>query len=169
MAPKPAGKNILFCTDFSEHADTAFTHAIEQAKKLEAKLHLFHVLLPLKPCGSSEDEKNGASPSDGSIDHSEHNLIQQSIGALKHKYGDILAQSLIEYAVVAKVGSPDVEIIDYANRHDIDMIILGALGIAEKERVTRIRTAANVSKFAPCQVIVIQKNIQPQDAGNRFS
>jgi len=38
------------------------------------------------------------------------------------------------------------------------MIILGALGIPEKDRATRIRTAANVSKFAPCQVIVIQNN-----------
>ena len=40
------------------------------------------------------------------------------------------------------------------------MIILGALGIPEKDRATRVRTAANVSKFAPCQVVVIQKNIQ---------
>ena len=41
------------------------------------------------------------------------------------------------------------------------MIILGALGIPEKDRATRVRTAANVSKFAPCQVIVIQKNSGP--------
>ena len=40
------------------------------------------------------------------------------------------------------------------------MIIMGALGIPEKDRATRIRTAANVSKFAPGQVVVIQKNIQ---------
>ena len=32
--------NILFCTDFSEHADTAFDHAMDQAKKYNAKLHL---------------------------------------------------------------------------------------------------------------------------------
>ena len=41
------------------------------------------------------------------------------------------------------------------------MIILGALGIPEKDRATRVRTAANVSKYAPCEVVVIQKRIQP--------
>jgi nucleotide-binding universal stress UspA family protein len=76
----------------------------------------------------------------------------------------MLRTALKDYEIIAKIGSPDVEIINYANENNIDMIILGALGIPEKERVTRIRTAANVSKFAPCQVMVIQKNIQ-QDIG----
>ncbi len=46
--------NILFCTDFSEHADTAFDHAMDQAKKYSAKLHLFHVIMPTDPCGRSK-------------------------------------------------------------------------------------------------------------------
>jgi nucleotide-binding universal stress UspA family protein len=73
----------------------------------------------------------------------------------------MLKSTLEDYEIMAVVGSPDVEIIKYANGNNIDMIILGALGIPEKERVTRIRTAANVSKFAPCQVMVIQKMTQP--------
>ena len=36
-------ENILFCTDFSEDANIAFLHALDLAKKYNAKLHLIHV------------------------------------------------------------------------------------------------------------------------------
>ena len=78
--------NILFCTDFSEHANTAFDHAMDQAKKYQAKLHLFHVIMPADPCGRS----NGMNSSDAAdlpaTAESEDDLLQQAIGALKLKY-----------------------------------------------------------------------------------
>ncbi len=154
-------KNILFCTDFSEHANTAFDHAMDQAKKYNAKLHIFNVLMPPDPCGYS----NAAKPSDADESNrsadTEGDLVQQTIGALKLKYSETLNHSIQDVQFIVKVGSPDVEVIKYAKQNDIDMIILGALGIPEKDRATRVRTAANVSKFAPCQVIVIQKNSGP--------
>jgi len=157
----PKNINLLFCTDFSEHANTAFDHALDQAQKYNAKLHIFHVIMPANPCGNSDNGKsptqNNSSPSTEPKD----DLVQQAIGALKLKYLDALNHTKVNYEVVVKLGSPDVEVVKYAKRNHIDMIIMGALGIPEKDRVTRIRTAANVSKFAPCQVTVIQKNIQP--------
>ena len=54
----PKNVNILFCTDFSEHANTAFDHAMDQAKKYNAKLHLFHVIMPVDPCGRSSSMKS---------------------------------------------------------------------------------------------------------------
>ncbi len=160
MAEPAPRKHILFCTDFSEHAEAAFIHAVDQARKLSAKLHLLHVLLPLSPCDGKKAGRAGAS---GADENAERDQVQQRIGALKVKYGELLASAVPEHEFVVKVGSPDVEIVDYAERMRVEMIILGALGIPEKERVTRIRTAANVSKFAPCQVIVIQKNLSRRD------
>jgi nucleotide-binding universal stress UspA family protein len=153
--------NILFCTDFSEHANTAFDHAMDQAKKYDAKLHLFHVIMPTDPCGQSNSMKSPAPADSPGPAESEDDLVQQAIGALKLKYSELLNDSIRGYEYVVKMGSPDVEVVQYAKQNDIDMIIMGALGIPEKDRVTRIRTAANVSKFAPCQVVVIQKNVQP--------
>ena len=154
-------RNILFCTDFSEHADTAFDHAMDQAKKYKARLHIFHVIMPSDPCGYNiVHEKSPPDDADGSAD-SDEDLAQQAIGALKLKYLDLLNDSVPDYDFIVKIGSPDVEVIDYATRNNIDMIILGALGIPEKDRATRVRTAANVSKYAPCEVVVIQKRIQP--------
>jgi nucleotide-binding universal stress UspA family protein len=153
--------DILFCTDFSEHADTAFDHAMDQAKKYNAKLHLFHVIMPTDPCGHTGTLNAPAPNESDDSSESQENLIQQAIGAMKLKYSELLSDSIRGYEFVVKMGSPDVEVVKYANQNRIDMIIMGALGIPEKERVTRIRTAANVSKFAPCQVIVIQQNVQP--------
>ncbi len=157
----PQNIDILFCTDFSEHADTAFDHAMDQAKKYNAKLHIFHVIMPADPCGNSNAlESTNPAKSSGS-EESEDDLVQQAIGAMKLKYSDSLNSSIKGYEFMVKTGSPDVEVVKYAKQNNIDMIIMGALGIPEKDRATRIRTAANVSKFAPCQVIVIQKHVQP--------
>lgn len=153
-------KNILICTDFSEHANTAFVHAVDWAKKDNAKLHIFNVIMPDDPCGNLVAKRSSDSgDSDDSAANGE-DIIQQTIGALKQKYKDSLNAYLTDFEFVVKIGTPDVEIIKYAKQNRVDMIILGAHGIPEKDRATRVRTAANVSKFAPCQVVVIQKNIQ---------
>jgi nucleotide-binding universal stress UspA family protein len=154
-------KNILFCTDFSEHANTAFDHAMDQAKKYNAKLHLFHVIMPSDPCGYSPMKKSALPDDTNSSVDSEEDLAQQAIGAMKLKYLDLLNDAVHDSEFIVKIGSPDVEVIRYATQNKIDMIILGALGIPEKDRATRVRTAANVSKYAPCEVVVIQKRIQP--------
>jgi nucleotide-binding universal stress UspA family protein len=153
-------KNILICTDFSEHANTAFIHAVDWAKKENARLHIFNVIMPDDPCGNSVAKKppDSDDTADGSANGED--IIQQTIGALKLKYKDSLNAYLKDFEFVVKIGTPDVEIIRYARQNKVDMIILGALGIPEKDRATRVRTAANVSKFAPCQVVVIQKNVQ---------
>ena len=150
--------NILICTDFSKHADTAFIHAMDQARKYKAKLHIFHVIMPSDPCSNTPTEKASNPSNSKESSDSGNDLVQQTIGALKHKYTDILRNNVKEYEFLVKIGTPDVEIVRYARDQKIDVIILGALGIPEKDRATRVRTAANVSKFAPCQVIVIQMN-----------
>jgi len=153
-------KNILICTDSSEHANTAFVHAVDWAKKDNAKLHIFNVIMPDDPCGNLVAKRSSDS---GDAEYSAANgedVIQQTIGALKQKYKDSLNADLTDFEFVVKIGTPDVEIIKYAKQNRVDMIILGALGIPEKDRATRVRTAANVSKFGPCQIVVIQKNIQ---------
>jgi len=145
--------NILFCTDFSEHANTAFLYAFDLAKKYDSFIHMLNVVTPLDPCASLNAENGNGGPEEDTLE----DLTQQSIGALKVSYGSTLkANEIDNYKVIVKIGTPDVEIIQYAKQNAIDIIILGALGRPEVERMTRVRTAANVSKFAPCQVVVIQ-------------
>ena len=75
--------------------------------------------------------------------------------ALKEAYEKKLGD-FGKYRFVVKSGSPDVEIIRYAKNNAIDVIVMGALGKAEQERMLHGSTVANVSKYAHCHVIAIR-------------
>jgi nucleotide-binding universal stress UspA family protein len=49
-----------------------------------------------------------------------------------------------------------VEIIRYAKKHNIDVIVMGALGKSEQDRIEHGSTVANVSKYAHCHVVAIR-------------
>ena len=148
-------KNILYCTDFSEDANIAFLHALDLAKKYGAKLHIFHV-----PHSSysymrhvvnehvPEDSPGGEAFYDEEIEH-------RAREALKKEYEKRLGD-FKNVLFVVKSGSPDVEIIRYAKKNGIDVIVMGALGKAEQDRLIHGSTVANVSKYAHCHVIAIR-------------
>ncbi len=47
-------------------------------------------------------------------------------------------------------------IIRYAKKNNIDVIVMGALGKAEQDRMIHGSTVSNVSKYAHCHVIAIR-------------
>jgi nucleotide-binding universal stress UspA family protein len=150
-----AYKNILFCTDFSEDAHIAFLHALELARKYGAKLHILHV--PHSAYQYSrhvvdEHVKEGAAGGEAFYDKEIEKRAEQ---ALKEQYEKRLAD-FKDYVFVVKNGAPDVEIIRYAKKHDVDVIVMGALGKSELERIEHGSTVANVSKYAHCHVIAIR-------------
>jgi nucleotide-binding universal stress UspA family protein len=82
-------------------------------------------------------------------------LEKQATKALKEQYEEKLSD-FKNYLFVIKSGSPDVEIIRYAKKNGIDVIVMGALGKAEQDRLVHGSTVANVSKYAHCHVIAIR-------------
>jgi len=75
--------------------------------------------------------------------------------ALKEAYEKKLGD-FDNYQYVVRSGSPDVQIIRYAKNNAIDVIVMGALGKAEQDRMVHGSTVANVSKYAHCHVIAIR-------------
>ena len=148
-------KNMLFCTDFSEDANIAFLHAVDMAKKYGAKLHILHI-----PHSSytylrhvvNEHVPEGAPAGEAFFDEK---IEKEAEKALKEEYEGRLGD-FKDYSLVVKIGKPDVEIIRYARKNDIDVIVMGALGKSELERMEHGSTVANVSKYAHCHVIAIR-------------
>jgi len=93
-------RQILFATEFSESSDAAARVAREYARQFGARLHALHVVWP----GADE-----------------------TVPPLLSKLGDYLGA---EGPVVTAVepGAPAVEIVRYAERHGIDLIVLGTHG-----------------------------------------
>jgi nucleotide-binding universal stress UspA family protein len=148
-------KNILFCTDFSEDASIAFLHALDLAKKYGAKLHILHVPHSSYSYARHVVDEHVLEGSPGGEAFYDEELENRAKEALKEEYQKRLGE-FKNYLLVVKDGSPDVEIIRYARKNDIDVIVMGALGKAEQDRMVHGSTVANVSKYAHCHVIAIR-------------
>ncbi|MFC1535100.1 universal stress protein [Thermodesulfobacteriota bacterium] len=148
-------KNILFCTDFSEDANIAFQHALELARKYNARLHILHIphssytyLRQVVDEHVSEEAESGEAFYNEKIEQKAKEALQE---AYEKRFDDFQ-----DYIFVVKNGAPDVEIIRYARKNDIDVIVMGALGKSERDRIEHGSTVANVSKYAHCHVIAIR-------------
>lgn len=155
MATQLKYRNILLCTDYSKDADASFVHAFDQAVKYGATLHILNVIPSVNPCGVQIYEAPMSRKEALKTSENEDEQYRlQALGALKKVYAE-QCRDVLDHRMVVRVGSPDIEIIKYSEENEIDMIIMGTAGRQENKRLTYIRTAANVAKYANCQVINI--------------
>ncbi len=148
-------RNILFCTDFSEDANIAFLHALDMAKRYNSKLHILHIPhSSYSYCKHIVDEHVPDESSAGEAFFNEE-IKKKAKEALKNEYDKRLGD-FNNYIYVVRSGSPDVEIIRYARKNNIDVIVMGALGKSELDRIEHGSTVGNVSKYAHCHVIAIR-------------
>jgi len=148
-------KNILFCTDFSEDANIAFLHALDLAKKHEATLHILHIPHSSYTYSRNVVDEHVPENSLGGESFFNQEIVKKAEEALKAEYGRRLGD-FTNYLLAVKNGSPDIEIIRYAKKNDIDVIVMGALGKSEIDRIEHGSTVAGVSKYAHCHVIAVR-------------
>ena len=148
-------KNILFCTDFSEDANIAFLHALDLAKRHDAKLHILHI--PHSPYTYSKHVVDEHVPenSPGGESFFDEETVKKAEQALKAEYARRLGD-FDNCLFIIKNGSADIEIIRYAKKNEIDVIVMGALGKSEIDRIEHGSTVASVSKYAHCHVIAVR-------------
>lgn len=149
-------KNILFCTDFSEDANIAFLHALNLARKHGAKLHVLHI--PHSPFTYSRhivDENIPEGKGKNGQAFFDEEIVEEAKKALRREYEHRMLD-FEPYEFVVACGAPDIEIVRYARKHGIDLIVMGALGKAVADKPERGSTVARVSKYAHCQVMAIK-------------
>ena len=148
-------KKILFCTDFSEDANIAFLHALDLAKKHQATLHILHI--PHSSYAYMRHVVNEHVPetAEGGEAFFGEKIMKKAEDALRKEYEKRLGD-FKDYILVVKSGSPDIEIIRYAKKNKVDVIVMGALGKSERDRLVHGSTVENVSKYAHCHVIAIR-------------
>jgi nucleotide-binding universal stress UspA family protein len=148
-------KNILFCTDFSEDANIAFVHAMDLARRYKSRLHILHI-----PDASYSYRKHGVNehvPKDVESGETflDEDMEKFATATLEEAYEKKLTD-FDDYIFVVRRGSPDVEIIRYAKKNEIDVIVMGALGQSELDRIVHGSTISNVSRYAHCHVVAIR-------------
>lgn len=149
--------HILFCSDFSDDAHFAFSHAVYQCKTHQAKLHVMHVALSPDTYSGPMIEPVGQEGELPDEPKKIQKVTEQIRLALQLQYEPGLKE-VGNYAFIVRYGSPDVEIIRYAQENEINMIVMGVVGRAGSHRGRLLRTAANVSKYSDCQVVTIGRS-----------
>ncbi len=141
-------ERILFPTDFSEGSTHAMHYAVDLAKHYNAKLYILHVIYDITKATEMY------------IPHVSADLLYKELNewALKEidRYcvEEIKDISDVEKKVVT--GIPYEEIIKFANKEKIGMIVMGSYGRVGLERFFFGSTAEKVVRRAPCPVMAVR-------------
>jgi nucleotide-binding universal stress UspA family protein len=136
-------KRILVAYDFSDYSELALNSALSFAQEYQSELHLLHVLPPFS-VGESEISWYPLGR-EGTYHKAAHRL-QKAVPPEAHLWCEI------KHAV--SEGQPYREILNYAEKNDIDLICLGAHGAGFGMRALFGSNVDRVLRQAPCPVLV---------------
>jgi nucleotide-binding universal stress UspA family protein len=142
-------KRILVATDFSESSQFAMRYAQALAETFHASLHVLHVVEDPVVHGWTSVDFNPDLPS-----------YREVLGnAAKARLDNVLSEADRERfhaELVAKFGSPFVEIVRYAKDQAVDLIVLGTHGRGPVRHMLMGSVAEKVVRKAPCPVLTVR-------------
>jgi len=149
MREYPKYKKVLFCTDFSENSDYAFDFAFGIAKRDEGLLYILHVL-PDNPHQAFAERYIGKEDLE---------KIRKSIGEdLYNKYREHYVEKIeneIKFEIVTKSGRGEKEILKFAKKENVDIIVMGTHGKTGIEHVFFGSVAEKVIRNSTLPVFII--------------
>jgi nucleotide-binding universal stress UspA family protein len=125
MSERPV-QQILVATDFSDSAEAAFGVAVPYARALHARLHLLHIF------------------------SAEEIAVTQLLADAAARAGPD-----VPVTVAGAGGDPAEEILRYAARYPIDLIVVGTHGRTGVSRLLLGSVAERVVRGARCPVLVV--------------
>ena len=136
-------KRVLVAYDFSDYSELALKYGLSFAQEYQSELHLLHVLPPLRV---DESEISWHPLGRESAYHKAARRLQRAVPAEAHLWCEV------KNAVAE--GNAYREILNYAERNDIDLICLGAHGAGFGMRTLFGSNVDRVLRQAPCPVLV---------------
>jgi nucleotide-binding universal stress UspA family protein len=141
-------QKILLPTDFSSYSAAATPYASELAMKFDAELHLLHTL-ELHPASMPGYAEILTIPQYFSEYRAAAEKNLASVLDPKWSVGRRVVQAVIE-------GSPKVEIVQYARKQNIDLIVLATHGRSGLAHLIMGSVAETVVRTAPCPVLTVR-------------
>jgi nucleotide-binding universal stress UspA family protein len=147
MIEYPEYKKVLFCTDFSENADYAFTFAYGIAKRDEGLLYILHVIPPyphqIYPYIPRED-----------LERIEKNIEKDLDDAYTERYVKHITDG-VRFEIITKSGREDEQILKFARDNKVDIVVMGTHGRTGIEHVFFGSVAEKVIRHCPFPVFII--------------
>lgn len=148
-------KRILVGCDFSGHAEAAFSCSLNLAREMASELHLVHVV---EPDDYKEDPKFPPESSD-QLEEDFHFSITEKLRAMVPEQ-DLNRNVRLKTSVL--VGKPYAELVTYAERRDIDLVVLGVRGRGMVENLLVGSTTDRVVRRAPCPVLSVNPGAEAE-------
>lgn len=139
MTEPPLVRNVLFATDFSDASRVAGESAAAFARHFGARLHVLHVVPPITdPTPAPEALRAAAAELERGV------------------------------AVVTAIASGRVarQIVDYAQRHAIDLIVIGTHGRTGVSHALLGSVAEAVTRRARCRVLTVPASTTAPSTGS---
>ena len=133
---------ILCPMDFSPSCESINEYASLLAKATSATIHYLHVRLPQVPYGSYEY-----------VDpvHDEQQDLER-LRKITPSQPDVSCKHAIEF------GSPQIKILEYADQHQIDLIVMGTHGRSGLKRALLGSVAESVVRKSRCPVLALKSD-----------
>jgi nucleotide-binding universal stress UspA family protein len=142
-------RNIMVATDGSEEVRKAVDSAIKIAKLSEAKLYAVHVIAhrsySIALSGDAEWEKA-----------MKEQFIKEGKEATTYIENAGIAAN-VEVESIILEGSPACEIVDFAERNNIDLIVMGTHGKSAIQRFLIGSVAENVVRHSKKAVLIVRR------------
>lgn len=143
-------KRILVPMDFSPPSDAALEYARSLAVRYGASLQLLHV---------AEDPYRAFYSAEVFVPAVE-GLRDEILNDAAKRLGDRLRPSdIADYHATAEsiIGTPAACIVEYAEGHDIDLIVMGTHGRGGMSHLLMGSVAERVVRTAPCPVLTVRE------------
>jgi len=164
---------ILVGCDFSPDSKLAFDYGVSMAQKLQAELHLAHVIKPTEHIDLKASDYITVNPRDYISWHSPNYFeIQMKISEENRERANELRRRLEKqlYFMLPEEcrswcnpktmlldGEPYKELVDYAKKQEIDMIVLGIHGHTLWEKLMIGSTTDRVIRHSHCPVLAVRQ------------
>jgi nucleotide-binding universal stress UspA family protein len=139
---------ILAPVDFSPFSEKALKYGIALAMNFEASLAALHVMdQPVQPTHYQLGD-NLLMMLQPDLESRTHQALQQMMKRLAPKDMD--------YSTAYVFGRAYAEIVNYAARNDVDLMVIGTHGLSGLQQFLLGSTAAKIVRHAPCPVLTVK-------------
>lgn len=135
------GCNILFPSDFSKNAETAFNYVVELAAKGANKVTLLHI----------QDEYRISPYLDDRME--EFNKIDTE--RLEGMKKILMEKSEADVEIVLKYGTPAIEILNLIKKQKIELVVMGSQGRGFVKEFFLGSVSHNIVRESPCSVLLV--------------
>jgi nucleotide-binding universal stress UspA family protein len=139
---------ILFPTDFTEGSAAAIPYAAELVRKFSARLYIIHVIVDIGRATGWYVPHASTGELAKQMEKSAKDQLDRAMLEEMRGYPDI------ERALL--VGSPAEEILRYAEKNNIGLIVMGTHGRKGLDKILFGSTAEKVVRSADCPVLTVR-------------